>query len=447
MKKAPDDAWDFAAGLLDSLAVGVFCVDEDWNIRFFNAEAERITGYRRREVLGRKCHEVFYSRCCAENCRLRQAVASGKRIRAARQDILDKSGRRLDVEITAAPLTDPSGRIVGGVQTFSEVRERRDAAQRRSGESALGEFVGRDEKIQRIFETLALAARTDAPILIQGETGTGKDLLARAAHALSTRCEGPFVKINCAALPGELLESELFGYRKGAFTDARTDKPGIVQMAEGGTVFLDEIGELPLPLQSKLLQVIEEKRFHPLGATSPHTVDVRIVAATNRHLRSLADAGKFRPDLYFRLRVLEINLPPLRERKGDIPLLVEHFLTHIGAMYNKRVEGADPDVVNILFRHDYPGNVRELMHVVEHAVILAKDSLLHPADLPHYLTDEPGPGPGLDVPESVPGPLKRREKDCLVEELEACGWNMTRTAARLGINRSTLWRKMKKYGL
>jgi len=431
------------ARVLEDMGLGVFTVDEDWNIRFFNREAERITGYSRDEVLGKKCHEVFYSQNCAERCQLRQAIQTGRKIGKTRLDIRDKSGRRLAVEVSAAPLTDAAGAVVGGVETFLDVSGTtalRPAAARTLG---LDEFVGADDAILRLFETLTLAAGTTAPILLLGETGTGKDLLARAAHSLSPRNNGPFVKINCAALPENLLESELFGYKKGAFTDARADKPGILQTAEGGTVFFDEIGELPLSLQAKLLQVMEEKRFHPLGATSPRTVDVRLVAATNRSLRELATSGRFREDLYFRLRVLEIDIPPLRQRRGDIPLLVDHFLEHIGGMYHKRMVGADAAVMHILFQHDFPGNVRELLHVVEHAVILAKGDVLHPADLPPYLAQA---AVKTSLPDD-PGPLARSERECLLEELEAHGWNMAKTAQGLGINRSTLWRKMKKYGL
>jgi PAS domain S-box-containing protein len=434
---------EFMGQVLDNLALGVFTVDEDWNIRFFNREAERITGFCREEALGKKCYEVFYTRNCNERCQLQQAIRTGQKIRKTRLDILDKAGRRLPVEITASPLTDATGAIVGGVESFLDVSEKIALRRKASRALALDDFVGRDERILRLFETLTLAAGTTAPILLLGETGTGKDLLARAVHSLSPRKEGPFVKINCAALPEHLLESELFGYKKGAFTDAKADKPGILQTAEGGTVFFDEIGELPLPLQAKLLQVMEEKRFHPLGATAPRTVDVRLVAATNRSLKALAAEGKFRDDLYFRLRVLEIEIPPLRRRRGDIPLLVEHFLEHIGGMYHKRIESADPAVMKILFHHDFPGNVRELLHVVEHAVILAKDDVLRLEDLPPYLAQA---APRPEIPDE-PGPLARSERDCLLEELAAHGWNMAKTAANLGINRSTLWRKMKKYGL
>jgi PAS domain S-box-containing protein len=438
-----DPSREFMGQVLDNLALGVFTVDEDWNIRFFNREAERITGFSRAEALGKKCYEVFYTRNCNERCQLQQAIRTGQKIRTTRLDILDKSGRRLPVEITASPLTDASGAVVGGVESFLDVSEKAALRRKASRTLALDDFVGRDEGVMRLFETLTLAARTDAPILLLGETGTGKDLLARAAHSLSPRKDGPFVKINCAALPENLLESELFGYKKGAFTDARADKPGILQTAEGGTVFFDEIGELPLSLQAKLLQVMEEKRFHPLGATSPRTVDVRLVAATNRSLRELATSGRFREDLYFRLRVLEIEIPPLRRRRGDIPLLVDHFLEHIGGMYHKRMAGADAAVMHILFQHDFPGNVRELLHVVEHAVILAKGDVLHPADLPPYLAQ---PAAASPLPDD-PGPLARSERECLLEELAAHGWNMAKTAQGLGINRSTLWRKMKKYGL
>jgi transcriptional regulator with PAS, ATPase and Fis domain len=296
--------------------------------------------------------------------------------------------------------------------------------------------------MQRLFRTVGVVAPTEATVLLQGDTGTGKDLLARVIHNLSPRSSGPYVKVNCAAIPASLLESQLFGYRKGAFTDAREDRPGLFAEAQGGSIFLDEVGDIPLESQAKLLQVLDEQQYIPLGATSPESVDVRLMAATNRDLAAMADRGVFRPDLFYRLRVVELALPPLSERRCDIPLLIDHFLNEFSALQGKTAQELSPRALKVLLDYHYPGNVRELRHIIEHGVILSTGETIHAADLPHYLLSGPRPAvPGEDAS------AETDERTRLRQHLDRHGWRMNEAAQALGIDRTTLWRRRRKHGL
>ncbi len=428
--------------ILDSVAVGIFTVDTDWNITSFNAEAERLTGFTREEALGAKCYDIFYTRFCNEKCYLQKAIRTGHDIHKARLTLLDKHNRPAPVEITAAALRDAEGRVIGGVESLLDVSEKLSLEKELKNAYALGDCLSRDEGMLKIFDMLRVAAPSGAALLILGETGTGKDLLARSAHDLSGRKSGPFIKVNCAALPEHLLESELFGYKKGAFTDAKKDKPGMFRLAHGGTLFLDEAGELPLGIQAKLLQAIEDKRYYPLGASSPQETDVRIIAATNRDLAEAAATGAFRGDLYYRLRVLEIRLPPLRNRRGDIALLADHFLGLLARRHGKAIQGLTPEAARLLFSYEYPGNVRELLHILEHAVILCQGPEILLEHLPESLI-----APAQKALDQAPRPMAQREREYLLETLEANGWNVGKAAQAMGINRTTVWRRMKKHGL
>lgn len=428
--------------VLDSVALGIFTVDKDWNITFFNEEAERLTGFSREEALGAKCYDIFHTRYCNEKCYLQKAIKTGRSIHKVRLNVLNKANRPVPVEITAAVLRDESGNVIGGVESFLDAAAKTAMEKELKGAYALDDFISRDAAVQKIFDMLRLAAPSGAALLLLGETGVGKDLLARAAHNLGPRKNGPFIKVNCAALPERLLESELFGYKKGAFTDAKKDKPGMFALAHGGTLFLDEVGDLPMGLQAKLLQAIEDKRYYPLGASSPQDVDARVIAATNRDLDQAVKRGDFRGDLYYRLRVLEARIPPLRERKADIPLLIDHFLSRLSGRHGKSIQSLAPEAVRLLLDHAYPGNVRELMHILEHAVILAQDAQIRLEHLPESLL-----APAGQALCAAPKPLLDRERDYLLESLEAGGWNITKTAEAMGVNRTTLWRKMKKHGI
>ncbi len=437
--------------ITDSVALGIFAVDKSWNITFFNREAERISGYERHEVIGMKCWEVFANERCNSRCYMRQAMHSGRNVIKARVEILNRNRRRILLEITAAVLRDDAGEVIGGVESFIDMTARQSLEKQVRNSYKYFDIIGRDKTMRQLFRTVDTVARTEATLLLQGETGTGKDLLARVIHNASPRASNPYVKVNCAAIPGNLLESELFGYRKGAFTDAKKDKPGLFITAQGGTVFLDEIADVPQKLQAKLFQVLDEGSYYPLGSTAPENVDVRIVAATNFDLAALVEKGEFRSDLYYRLRVVELLIPPLRDRRSDIPLLIEYFVDEFAARQSKHLLGLEPDVMQILLNYDYPGNVRELRHIIEHGVIISDGDHICLSDLPKYLATVDASN---TQPETLPiaalqeSPKQiNRERAMLLEALQEHGWSMNETAKALGINRTTLWRRKKKHGL
>ncbi len=437
--------------ITDSVALGIFAVDKSWNITFFNREAERISGYERHEVIGMKCWEVFANERCNARCYMRQAMHSGRNVVKARVEILNRNRRRILLEITAAVLRDDAGEVIGGVESFIDLTARQALEKQVRDSYKYFDIIGRDKAMRQLFRTVDTVARTETTLLLQGETGTGKDLLARVIHNASLRTSSPYIKVNCAAIPGNLLESELFGYRKGAFTDAKKDKPGLLVTAQGGTVFLDEIADVPKELQAKLFQVLDEGSYYPLGATVPEKIDVRIIAATNLDLAALVDQGEFRSDLYYRLRVVELLIPPLRDRRSDIPLLIEHFVDEFAARQSKHLLGLEPDAMQVLLNYDYPGNVRELRHIIEHGVILSDGDRICLSDLPKYLSivdASPTPPETLPTTALQESPKREtRERAMLLEALQEHGWRMSETAKALGINRTTLWRRKKKHGL
>lgn len=431
--------------ILDSIGLGVFAVDQDWNIIYFSREAERITGFSAKEATGGKCYEVFCTEYCNARCYLQKAIRQGKSEVKRRVHFLSREGRRVPLEITASVLRDAKGKLLGGVECFSDKLVPTAAPPQR----ASAEIIGRSKPMQRLYSTLGAVSRTDASVLLTGETGTGKGLFARAIHSNSPRRGGPFVDVNCAALPENLLESELFGYRKGAFTGADKDKPGLFEAASGGTIFLDEIGDLPPGLQAKLLQALEDGRFHPLGSVKPISVNVRVISATNRDLRARVSSGRFRSDLYYRLRVLEIELPPLRDRPGDVALLTDHFLHISAARYGKPPPIVDPATRRVMEAALFPGNVRELKHAVEHAVILCQEDTILPSHLPAYILGNASPVPaGGDFGGKDTGrTITERERGMLQDALKENGYSILETAKSLNVSRTTLWRKMKKHGL
>ncbi|MBW2148877.1 MAG: sigma 54-interacting transcriptional regulator [Deltaproteobacteria bacterium] len=436
--------------ILDSMATGIFTVDTDWRITFFNHQAEKITGFSRAEALGHTCYEIFRSELCYHRCYLKRAMESGRNFVRVKIKILDKRNREIPVEITAAVLRDGEGNIVGGVESFQDISAHLALEKKIKASYTFEDIIGKDKKMTGLFAVLPVIAESDVHVLLLGETGTGKDLLARALHNLSHRKKGPFIKVNCAALPDQLLESELFGYMKGAFTDARQNKPGRFQLAQGGTIFLDEIGDLSQELQAKLLQVLEEKEFYPLGSTHPLRVDTRIISSTNRDLTRMVQDESFREDLYYRLKVLELELPPLRERPSDIPLLIEHFITEYAQSQSKDIQGVEPDAMEILLNYSYPGNVREINNIIEHAVILARDDTVRREDLPAYLFKDRGfLRPAAQIPSIQPSadPLAAKEREAILEALKVHGWNIGETARSLHVHRTTLWRKIRRYGL
>jgi len=430
--------------ILDSIADGVFTVDLDWRITSFNAAAERITGIPREEAIGRICAEVFKATICESACVLRKSLETGEPIVNKEIAIVRADGEPLPVSISTALIRDEEGNVVGGVETFRDLSEVDELRRELSKRHSFADIISKNHNMQRIFDILPEIAVSESTVLIEGESGTGKELFARAIHNLSPRCEKPLVTVNCGALPDTLLEAELFGYKAGAFTDARRDKPGRFALAEGGTIFLDEIGDISAAMQVRLLRVLQERIYEPLGGTEPVRADVRIITATNRDLDGLVRNGTFRQDLYYRINVVRVHIPPLRERRGDIPLLVDHFIERFNHLKNKAVSGVSPDVAALLMGHDFPGNVRELENVIEHAFVLCRGGVIHVRHLPPYL--HPHDRAAAD---SEPGSksLDELEARFIAEALRRNHGNRQATAAELGMHKTTLWRKIKRLGI
>jgi PAS domain S-box-containing protein len=434
--------------ILDSITEGVFTVDQQFVISSFNAEAERIIGIPREQAIGRRCHEVFRASICGTDCALRQTVRDGEPRRNVRIDVLNAQMEPVPLSVSTAVLRDRRGKMLGGVEIFRDTSEVEALRRELAGKRVFADMVGASKAMQEIFALIPDVAASDAPVLIQGPSGTGKELVARAIHDLSGRAEAKLVQVNCGALPDTLLESELFGHVKGAFTGAHRSKPGRFQEAHGGTLFLDEIGDISPAFQVKLLRVLQEGELNPLGSNATVRVDVRIISATNHDLLELARQGTFREDLLYRIRVIPISIPPLRERREDIPLLVEHLLGRLRARTGRQIQGLSPEALARLYDHDFPGNVRELENVLERAFVLCRGDTIAVEHLPPEVAPTqdqargPSPGPG-DPPQAPLPPEARR----LLEALEANHWNRTRTARALGIARNTLWRRMKAHGL
>jgi len=431
--------------ILDSISDGVFTVDRDWKITSINRAAEEITGVPRREALGRRCSEVFRAGICEGECALKETMETGRAIVCRPIYIIDAGGDRVGISISTALLKDENGNVIGGVETFRRPADPEEKRPGSAGGRVAPEIVSRHHRMLRIFDILPEVAESESTVLLQGESGTGKELFARAIHDLSPRKDGPLVTVNCGALPDTLLESELFGYKAGAFTGARKDKPGRFALAEGGTIFLDEIGDVSPALQVRLLRVLEERVYEPLGSTGSERADVRIITASNQKLFALVGEGKFREDLYYRINVMKIVIPPLRERREDIPLLIEHFIDRFNRRQEKKIIlDLSPAALAVLMRHDYPGNVRELENILEHAFILCPRGSIEPEHLPDYLHPR---ARGEALPAPGPGAFKELEAGYLLSVLEKNGWNRTAAARELGIHKTTLYRKIKSLGL
>ncbi len=432
--------------ILDSIADGVFTVDGDWNVTSFNRAAEEITGIAREQAVGQKCFDVFHANICQGACALRETMQSGRQRVARRINILNSRGERVPVSVSTAVLRSEKGEVIGGVETFQDLSAVEALRKEIDEHYTFHDIISKNHEIRRILSILPDIATSDSTVLIEGPTGSGKELFAKAIHNLSRRARRKYVAVNCGALPDTLLESELFGYKKGAFTDASRDKPGRFALAEGGTLFLDEIGDISTALQVKLLRVLQEREYEPLGATSTVKANVRVITATNRPLAELVARGTFREDLYYRLNVLKIVLPPLAHRREDIPLLVDHFLHKFSAQQGKQVEGISEEALGVLMGGNFPGNVRQLQNVIEHAVVLCRGEQIEIECLPGELVQETTARNGGE-PKSAGGPLPEAEAAAILQTLRQHAGHRAQTAAALGIDKTTLWRKMKKYGI
>ena len=434
----------FQETILDSIADGVFTVDKDWKITSFNKSAEKITGTPRKEAIGKRCREVFHTDICEKKCALDQTIKTGRPSINVTVTIINREGKKIPISVSTALLKTPQGKIVGGVESFRDMSVIEELKKEILGKHRFSDIITKDHTMLRIFDVLPAMAKSDSTILITGDSGTGKELLAHATHDLSSRADGPFVSVNCGALPDTLLESELFGYKKGAFTDAKQDKPGRFHLAKAGTIFLDEIGDVSKTMQVKLLRVLQEKQFDPLGAVKSETADVRIITATNQDLAALVEEKKFRKDLYYRINVLTIKLPPLTRRKGDIPLLIEHFIAHFNSVYQKEITGLSDEAIGTLMKHDFPGNIRELQNIIEHALIMCTESIIKKEHLPGYILESISTD---NNDETIPDSMREFEKREIEKALEKNQYNRQKTAKQLGIHPATLWRKMKKLGI
>jgi PAS domain S-box-containing protein len=435
--------------ILDSIADGVFTVDAEFRITSFNRSAEKITGIRKTEAIGRHCWEVFRASICEKQCSMRHTMETGRPILNQAIFIVNLEGDRIPVSISTALLKDEQGAVIGGVETFRDLSVVEELRKELFRQHSFLDMISKNKEMQRLFGILEQVSESDATILLEGESGTGKELFAKAIHSLSPRKKGPLITLNCGSLPDTLLESELFGYEKGAHSTAFKDKPGRLALADGGTLFLDEIGDISPALQIRLLRVLQDKVYEPLGSTESFKTDVRIVAATNKNLEELVTSGKFRPDLYYRINVVKLVLPPLRERKEDIPLLTEHFIRKFGRLSGKEIQGLSPEVLPVLMAHDFPGNIRELENIIEYAVVVCKNSLVGLEHLPDYLRERAGGDPNrLSKGAEQPGfSLHDMERGLLYEMLKKNHWNRKATAAQMGIHPTTLWRKMKRLNI
>ena len=383
METKPDDSQQRHHELiLDSLQEGVFTVDMDWRITSFNRAAEIITGIPQVQALGRACFEVFRADVCETGCTLRRTIETQSPLSNMPVHIYRADKKRIPINVSTALLRDAQGRVVGGVETFQDISAIKELQKALRRQHSFEDIVSKNPRMIKIFSLLPQVAESGSTVLIEGASGTGKELIARAVHNHSPHRGGPFVAVNCGALPDTLIEAELFGYKAGAFTDARKDKPGRCALAQNGTIFLDEIGDISPAVQVRLLRVLQQKVYEPLGSGNPVPTNARVIAATHRRLEELVKAEKFRDDLYFRINVFKILLPPLSERREDIPLLADHFIERFNHQKGRSVAGASREAMSALMLHGWPGNVRELENVIERAMILCPTDIISDRDLP-----------------------------------------------------------------
>ncbi len=434
--------------ILENLDVGIFTVNRGGLITFFNRAAEKISGYNRSQLLGEPFSAVFEGDSAPDVCLLKASIADGNSRSTQNGRMITIDGVTIPIRANYIALRNEKGTIVGGLATFHDLTLIRQLNQVVSGRYAFYDMIGKSPTMQKIFEMVNVVSESNTTILIEGATGTGKDLLAKIIHSASRRSDKHMIKVNCAAIPDNLLESELFGYVKGAFTGADRDKPGRFQEADGGTIFLDEIGELPLSLQAKLLRVLEDKEFYPLGGRRTVKVDVRIISAANRSLERLVEERLFREDLFYRLNVLRFELPSLKNRREDLPLLISHIIRKLCVTKENGTPAISKKTMEILLNYDYPGNVRELENILEHALIICRGKEIKPDHLPISIQKRSAiHKPGISIAQVVTSGSNGGEREKIFRMLKQHNGHREKTARALGIDRTTLWRKMKRLGL
>ena len=448
----------FLSRIIDSMADGVFTMDSEGNISSWNQSMERISGYTAKEALGRRCDLLHCSRCFGENCpeNIKKCrVFAQEHVEAKECNLRHKEGYDVAVIKNASVVKDEDGKILGVVETVTDLTELNRARQRaeqaalRLGEiHRLDNIIGKSQAMRDVFTAIQAAAGSDATIIIQGESGTGKELVAGAIHFNSERKEKPLVTVNCSALSESLLESELFGHAKGAYTGALRDRIGRFEETAGGTLFLDEIGELSPFIQVKLLRVLQEREIERVGESKKRKIDIRVITATHQDIYKLVGEGRFREDLYYRLKVFPIAIPPIRERKEDIPLLVSHFIHIMNKKTGKQVVDTSRNVMRTLMDYHWPGNVRELKNAIEHAFVLCKSDRLELKDLPIEIR-QADRGVIARSSKSADKPPKKigLTKESLLELLADCDWNKAEVGRRAGVSRTAIWKYMKKWDI
>jgi len=434
--------------LLDATDTGIMIIDMERCVRFINERAQRLLGYEIGEVYGNRCNLIARTSDCENNCPLTRTLQTGAEVRNREMVYTSKDNRHFQAQTSIVTLRNDDGEIIAGAELFRDITEIKRLEEQIRGRYSFASIIGKSHNMQEIYSLIEEVAPTDASVLIQGESGTGKELIAAAIHAYSPRKDREFVKVNSSAFPEGLLESELFGHAKGAFTGAYQDKKGKFEIADEGTLFLDEIGEMSPLLQVKLLRVLQDGEFQRVGENKSRKVNVRLITATNKDLKKALAAKEFREDLYYRLNVVPIFVPPLRNRKTDIPLLVNHFIKKFNRMTkDKFIEKMSPQALDILMKYNFPGNVRELENIVEYAYIRCNGPILEPAHLPTELLEGDATSDEIDVIDRIVGsqkPMENMERIIIERILGEEDWIYQKAAQRLGMSRTTLWRKMKE---
>ncbi len=442
--------------VIDTMMEGLMLVDPDGKIIFVNPAFEQLSGYTKEEVEGQTCEILGCDTCFGTRAEGKDkycALFKEGRVRKRKCIFQKKDGTEVHVLKNAALLRDKNGKVVGGVENLTDLSplvKKEEVIQslkkQLNSEDGFHGMLGKSTAMKKVFDLIASAAPSEAPVVIFGESGTGKELAAAAIHRLSGRHNGPFVKVNCAALNENLLESELFGHVKGAFTGADRTRVGRFEAADKGTIFLDEIGDLPLTTQTKLLRVLQEKEFERVGDNRPISTDVRILAATNKDLNRLMQEELFREDLYYRINVIPIYLPPLRERLADIPLLVDTYIHRMRLQTDKNITGISKEVLDVFMHYNWPGNIRELINVIEYAFVLCPEGDVPVGNLPAQLLGQQ-PVRVQQAFKAGRKPTKGNEKQELIQALQAAGGNKSEATRRLGVSRVTLWKRIKKHNI
>lgn len=432
--------------IFNSNIEGTFTIDNDWTVTSFNTSAEKITGYKTSDAIGKKCWEIFNSSICRNGCHMEQTLLKGKAMLGNELEIIHRSGKKVPIRVNSNILMNNKNEKIGAIETFLDISELKNLSAHLNDFFKYENIVGRNKEIKQIISVLESVSQTDTTVLITGESGTGKELAARAIHLNSSRKTGPFIAVNCSAFVESLIESELFGHEKGAFTGAIKTKIGKFELAQGGTLFLDEIGDLSIAVQTKLLRVLETREFERVGGNKTIKMDARIIAATNKNLIDEIAAGRFREDLFYRINVINIHLPPLRERMDDLPLIINHFIELFNKKFNKNIKQFSSSAFDILMEYNWPGNIRELENVIEHCFVICTGDIIQVECLPKRLREQKFKS-AMPSNSNSKKSFKDAEKELIISVLEKNNHNRTKAAKELNINPSTLWRKMKKLGI